>query len=83
MTNFEIFIGEKMYYGTFEVLKQGLELSDVKLHWSNGLEIRKKSKLKEIEEAIEIEHSEDIADERAQLGWENRVSVAESRRDEY
>lgn len=84
MKNFEIELNQTIYSGTYEVTNDGLILSNVtkRLADEKDHEVKRASELKQVEEAIENEHSDDIAVERAELDWERGNSLADARRDD-
>ena len=64
MPNFEIEFNNGLYSGTYDVTANGLDLHNVVKHDEGEHPITKPSILKQLEEAIENEHSDDIAVER-------------------
>jgi len=84
MTQFELELNGTLYSGWYEVLDKGLQLSNVtkRLADEQDHEVKRASELKQVEEAIENEHGDDIAVERAELDWERGNSLADARRDD-
>ena len=64
MPNFEIEFNNGLYSGTYDVTANGLDLHNVVKHDDGEHPITKPSILKQLEEAIENEHGDDIAVER-------------------
>jgi hypothetical protein len=83
MPSFEIEFNNGLYSGTYDVTENGLDLHNVVKHDEGEHPITKPSILKQLEEEIEGLYEYEISEERAQLDFENCVSVAEMRRDEY
>ena len=77
MPNFEIEFNNGLYSGTYDVTANGLDLHNVVKHDEGEHPITKPSILKQLEEAIENEHSDDIAVERQEAFFVNNGRLPE------
>jgi len=81
MKQFEIELNATIYSGWYEIAEKGLFLHNVtkRLADEKDHEVKQKAELKQVEEAIENEHSDEINEERDRIFFvvNGRMSLRE------